>query len=103
METALSARRPCAGAVPGRWGACLAVRTPPAARFRSYHDARSIRVEPPVELPVVPGVHVSVPVAVPEQPEHRVHTVAAGRAVPVPVEGPADPVPDRVAMDRERV
>ena len=25
------ARRPSAGAVPGRWGACLAVRTPPAA------------------------------------------------------------------------
>ena len=24
-------RRPSAGAVPGRWGACLAVRTPPAA------------------------------------------------------------------------
>src|SRR5207249_248346 len=34
METALSARRPCAGAVPGRWGACLAVRTPPATFFR---------------------------------------------------------------------
>src|SRR5262249_53019583 len=31
MTTAPSARRPCAGAVPGRWGACLAVRTPPAA------------------------------------------------------------------------
>src|SRR5438477_11029970 len=31
MTTALSARRPCAGAVPGRWGARLAVRTPPAA------------------------------------------------------------------------
>jgi hypothetical protein len=26
-----AARRPSAGAVPGRWGACLAVRTPPAA------------------------------------------------------------------------
>src|SRR5438874_793780 len=25
------ARRPSAGAVPGRWGACLALRTPPAA------------------------------------------------------------------------
>ena len=31
MTTAPSARRPSAGAVPGRWGACLAVRTPPAA------------------------------------------------------------------------
>src|SRR5262249_35049602 len=31
MCAALSARRPGAGAVPGRWGACLAVRTPPAA------------------------------------------------------------------------
>src|SRR5262245_26477480 len=31
MTTALSARRPSAGAVPGRRGACLAVRTPPAA------------------------------------------------------------------------
>src|SRR5262249_58473937 len=31
MTTALSARRPGAGAVPGRWGARLAVRTPPAA------------------------------------------------------------------------
>src|SRR5438105_15430446 len=30
-ETSFLARRPCAGAVPGRWGACLAVRTPPAA------------------------------------------------------------------------
>src|SRR5205814_6108804 len=30
-ETSLPARRPSAGAVPGRWGACLAVRTPPAA------------------------------------------------------------------------
>src|SRR5262245_32664611 len=29
--TALSARRPCAGSVPGVWGACLAVRTPHAA------------------------------------------------------------------------
>ena len=27
-------RRPSAGAVPGRWGACLAVRTPPAALLR---------------------------------------------------------------------
>src|SRR5438874_276840 len=27
----LSARGPSAGAAPGRWGACLAVRTPPAA------------------------------------------------------------------------
>src|SRR5438876_224711 len=31
MTTALPARRPSAGAVPGRWGARLAVRTPPAA------------------------------------------------------------------------
>src|SRR5436190_20828743 len=31
MASALSARRPGAGAVPGRWGACLVVRTPPAA------------------------------------------------------------------------
>ena len=31
VTTALSVRRPCAGAVPGRWGACLAVRTPPTA------------------------------------------------------------------------
>src|SRR6516164_10150103 len=32
MATAtIPARRPSAGAVPGRWGACLAVRTPPAA------------------------------------------------------------------------
>src|SRR5262245_12605374 len=31
MTSALSARRPSAGAVPGRWGACLAVGTPPAA------------------------------------------------------------------------
>src|SRR5688572_23946639 len=30
MTTALSARRPCAGAVPGRGGACLAVETPAA-------------------------------------------------------------------------
>src|SRR5262249_27752307 len=29
--TTLPARRPSAGAVPGRWGACLAVRTSPAA------------------------------------------------------------------------
>jgi len=29
------ARRPGAGAVPGRRGACLAVRTPPAALIRS--------------------------------------------------------------------
>src|SRR5829696_9231307 len=35
MTTALSARRPSAGAVPGRWGACLAVRAPPAAFIRS--------------------------------------------------------------------
>src|SRR5438552_3735866 len=28
--TILPARRPGAGAVPGRWGACLAARTPPA-------------------------------------------------------------------------
>src|SRR5262249_28053694 len=31
------ARRPGAGAVPGRWGACLAVRTPPAAFSLSSH------------------------------------------------------------------
>src|SRR5262245_43282683 len=30
-ETSFPARRPSAGAVPGRCGACLAVRTPPAA------------------------------------------------------------------------
>src|SRR5438874_3463774 len=30
MVTALTARRPCAESVPGGWGACLAVRTPPA-------------------------------------------------------------------------
>src|SRR5262249_42616748 len=29
----LPARKPSAGAMPGRWGACLAVRTPPAALF----------------------------------------------------------------------
>src|SRR5262249_15026719 len=29
----IPARRPSAGAVPSRWGACLAVRTPPAACF----------------------------------------------------------------------
>src|SRR5262245_125452 len=35
MCAALQARRPCAGSVPGRWGACLAVRTPPAAVLRT--------------------------------------------------------------------
>src|SRR5262249_54727421 len=30
------ARRPSAGAVPGRWGACLAVRTPPAACLKLH-------------------------------------------------------------------
>ena len=34
-ETSFPARRPSAGAVPGRWGACLAVRTPPAALLQS--------------------------------------------------------------------
>ena len=41
MTTALSARRPSAGAVPGRWGACLAVRTPPAAFASSGSEVRS--------------------------------------------------------------
>src|SRR5262245_12110454 len=30
------ARRPDAGAVPGRWGACLAERTPSAACFKTF-------------------------------------------------------------------
>src|SRR5690349_21689476 len=43
MRGTLSARRPCAGAVPGRWGACLAVRTPPAAFVDQRRtDARSV-------------------------------------------------------------
>src|SRR5436853_7490941 len=41
MTTALSARRPCAGSVPGRWGACLAVRTPPAAFPSQYSPVRT--------------------------------------------------------------
>src|SRR4051812_32674639 len=48
MTTALSARRPCAGAVPGRWGACLAVRTPPAACF---HEGRFFK---PASQPISP-------------------------------------------------
>src|SRR5262245_26182262 len=39
-KTSLPARRPGAGAVPGRWGACLAVRTPTATSH-----ARSVVVE----------------------------------------------------------
>ena len=35
MTSALSARRPSAGAMPGRCEACLAVRTAPAAFFHS--------------------------------------------------------------------
>src|SRR5262249_55793067 len=37
--TTRPARRPSAGAVPGRWGACLAVRAPPAALL-SCRDCR---------------------------------------------------------------
>src|ERR1051325_571846 len=42
MTTALPARRPCAGAVPGRWGACLTVRTPPAARSSTTWNGRDL-------------------------------------------------------------
>ena len=45
MTTALPVRRPSAGAVPGRWGACLAVRTPPAA-FVQPRDQSSFRIVP---------------------------------------------------------
>src|SRR6516162_4428953 len=38
------ARRPSAGAVPGRWGACLAVRTPPAASIERASNVRRTRV-----------------------------------------------------------
>ena len=41
---ALPARRPSAGAVPGRWGACLAVRTPPAASGCVFFQALSHQV-----------------------------------------------------------
>src|SRR5262249_46245537 len=46
--TAPSARRPSAGAVPGRWGACLAVRAPPAAS-----RSRSIVVEDRAEAAIL--------------------------------------------------
>src|SRR5262249_19551643 len=36
-----SARGPSTGAVPGRWGACLAVRTPPAAWLQDVDAARA--------------------------------------------------------------
>src|SRR5436190_10656974 len=36
----IPARRPSAGAVPGRWGACLAVRTPPAALLPGIRIAK---------------------------------------------------------------
>src|SRR5262245_41942905 len=35
-KTTRPARRPSAGAVPDKWGACLAVRTPPAAWYYRY-------------------------------------------------------------------
>src|SRR3954452_4220593 len=40
--TSRPARRPGAGAVPGRRGACLAVRTPPAAFDSQRTDLRSV-------------------------------------------------------------
>src|SRR5262245_59465976 len=42
MRTALLARRPSAGAVPGRRGACLAVRTPPAASCPEIKNLSSV-------------------------------------------------------------
>src|SRR3954462_4825262 len=48
--TTLTARRPGAGAVPGRWGACLAVRTPPAVFFLRPDDQSSLRIVPKPRL-----------------------------------------------------
>src|SRR5262245_37085266 len=68
------ARRPSAGAMPGRCGACLAVRTAPAARFIRNHgcisvlSTESMRAESAVELPVVGAVHVAVAIEI-EIPE----------------------------------
>ena len=45
----LPARRPSAGAVPGRWGACLAVRAPPAALFATQKSL-SETTSPPARV-----------------------------------------------------
>src|SRR4029453_1522556 len=64
MTRALSARRPFAGAVPGRWGACLAVRTPPAAFVRSGRVS-------PWALPPLPTRVTSEPRIKTAPGEHR--------------------------------
>src|SRR4051812_45203038 len=86
--TQISARRPGAGAVPGRWGARLAVRTPPAAfvpnHFRPGGPGRSLLLA--VELTRV------VPVDVLElgRPRRRVRRAVA-EPVAVQLEnGPGD-------------
>src|SRR6478752_6626157 len=53
--TSRLARRPGAGAVPGRRGACLAVRTPPAAflccRVRPLGADTPVLSQPPATMP----------------------------------------------------
>src|SRR5262245_1253550 len=56
--TSIPARRPSAGAVPGRWGACLAVRTPPAAfvlipELRQTHGLTVVAAAQVLECPVI--------------------------------------------------
>src|SRR5262249_32154106 len=68
--TTQPARRPSAGAMAGRCGACLAVRTAPAAPFIQNHRCISVlltvsmQAESTVEPPVVRAVHVAVAVQV---------------------------------------
>src|SRR5688500_11079641 len=104
----------------GPVGACLAVRTPPAASLQVPGPSRAILLtrsklaEPAVELAVVPAVHVAVPVEVevpqvagvggdrPERGPEEVAVLPVHVAVPVRVaEQPGEavhPVASAVAV-----
>src|SRR3954467_8342905 len=73
----LSARRPSAGAVPGRWGACLAVRAPPAAVFTSQRAVVSSAFLPKSRR--VPELHFP-PVAVAAGGGQELAVAAVGQA-----------------------
>src|SRR5262245_49260477 len=56
------ARRPSAGAVPGRWGACWAVRTPPAASRRSCGTVQeTVLLLVPIRTHYFPRLFAEVP------------------------------------------
>src|SRR5215510_6471113 len=85
VATSQPARRPSAGAVPGRWGACLAVRTPPAACFPTQSRLLLLQLQDFFRLAAKPAeffrFHRAKPFLVLLQPLHGLGVRLAGLLV----------------------